>query len=492
MLMLALRRSPMSAIAAAVALFVVLDISVLAINLWIAHELDETSVEINLAGRQRMLSQRMTKAALKNIAAPDGSRIAASEVELLDAAALFDETLQTFADGGELTAGDGRRIRMQAIADPVAVELLAQARTLWRPIMQTIRNLGLEGAAPAREQIAQALTVHEGELLDLMNRLTTRIETVSLQRTRILRGIQTGAFILALCNFALVIVLLFARYRAASLRGQQLQGMIDQVAAGVCLLDQHGQVTAANPAALRILGETEQDLIGRRVEHALHEQAGVWRGERPDGTPFHVTLSFGEVETEQGRIPLATLLDMSERVDAEAQLRQLALHDPLTGLPNRRMLDDRLQIALAQTQRARHKVGVAMVDLDGFKPINDAFGHAVGDSVLLAVGQRLTACARAGDTVARLGGDEFVCVFCDLNDRAELDALGARLLDALIQPLALDQVSVPLNASIGLALAPDNGLDAEHLLAAADRAMYAAKMAGGHTLRRASSDDPQR
>jgi len=479
MLLLALRRSPMTAIAAAVALFVVLDISVLAINLWIAHELDETSVEINLAGRQRMLSQRMTKAALKNVSAPDGSRIAASEVELLDAAALFDETLQTFADGGELTAGDGRRLRMEAIADPVATELLAQARTLWHPIMQTIRSLGLEGAAPARERIAQALTAHEGELLDLMNRLTTRIETVSLERTRILRGIQTGAFILALCNFALVIVLLFARYRAARLHGQQLQGMIDQIAAGVCLLDEQRRVTATNAAALRILGRAPNELLGRRVDHALHEDAGVWRGERPDGTAFHVALSFGEVDTEQGRIPLATLLDMSERVSAEARLRQLALHDPLTGLPNRRMLDDRLQVALAQTQRARHKIGVAMVDLDGFKPINDVFGHAIGDSVLQAVGQRLAACARAGDTVARLGGDEFVCVFCDLSDRAELEALGARLLDALGQPLALGELCVPLSASIGLALAPDDATTVDALLKAADSAMYVAKHAGG-------------
>ncbi len=479
MLLLALRRNPMSAIAAAVALFVVLDISVLAINLWIAHELDQTSIEINLAGRQRMLSQRMTKAALKNVSAPDGSRIAASEVELLDAAVLFDETLQTFADGGELTAGDGRRIRMQAMEDPVATELVTQARTLWRPIMQTIRSLGLEGAAPARERIAQALTDHEGELLNLMNRLTTRIETVSLERTRVLRGIQTGAFVLALCNFVLVIVLLIARYRAASLRGEQLQAMIDQIAAGVCLLDARQHVTATNAAATTILGRHADEIVGRRVDHTLHEDADLWRGERADGTPFHVALSYGEVSTEQGRIPLVTLLDMSERVSAEDRLRQLALHDALTGLPNRRMLDDRLQIALAQTQRAKHKVGVAMVDLDGFKPINDRYGHAVGDSVLQAVAQRLAACARAGDTVARLGGDEFVCVFCDLDDRAELDALGARLLDALGQPLALGEVSVPLSASIGVALAPDDATSVEPLLRAADRAMYVAKNAGG-------------
>jgi len=99
--------------------------------------------------------------------------------------------------------------------------------------------------------------------------------------------------------------------------------------------------------------------------------------------------------------------------------------------------------------------------------------------VLQAVGQRLAACARAGDTVARLGGDEFVCVFCDLSDRAELEALGARLLDALGQPLALGELCVPLSASIGLALAPDDATTVDALLKAADSAMYVAKHAGG-------------
>ncbi|GAA5176481.1 hypothetical protein GCM10025771_11310 [Niveibacterium umoris] len=472
----------MKAIAISVAMFMLLDSSVLAINLWISHELDETSVEINLAGRQRMLSQRMTKAALQTLSAEDGTRLAAAEVELFEAARLFDETLQGFGDGGEVTAGNGRRVQVTPIDDPVAIELLAQARTLWRPIMATVRVLGLEAAPAPRQRIAQELGAHEAELLDLMNRLTSRIEAVSLERTQALRAVQMGAFSLALLNFALVIVLLLARYRAADRRGQQLEGMIDQIAAGVCLLDNDEQIVAANPAAMRILGRGIDTLRGHRVTTFLDADEGVWRGERPDGGDFHVALSHGEIGTDEGKVRVVTLLDISERVDAESRLRQLALHDALTGLPNRRMLDDRLTIALAQAQRGYHKVGVAMVDLDGFKPINDTYGHATGDCVLQAVAQRLAACARAGDTVARLGGDEFVCVFSTLHDREELDTLGRRMLEALAQPLLQGALRIPMSASIGLALSPDDGSDTAGLLKAADSAMYAAKHAGGRRL----------
>lgn len=479
MLPAAMRRRPMRAIAIAVALFVLLDSSVLAINLWISHELDNASITINLAGRQRMLSQRMTKAALLTVSAKDGSQLAIAEVELLDAARQFDETLAGFADGSEVTAGDGRRITIAPLEDPVALELLAQARALWLPIMATLRTLGLDGNPDARQHIASELTAHESRLLDLMNRLTSRIETDSLHRTQTLRAIQTGAFLLALANFAVVIALLHARWRAANREGRQAQGIIDQIAAGVCLLDPHDRITGANPAAERILGQNTRSLKGHRLDELLVPENGVWRGMRGEQQAFHVALSHGRLAIDGGEIRLATLLDLSERVDAEARLRQLALHDALTGLPNRRMLEDRMSVALAQTLRARMKVGVALVDLDGFKPINDRLGHAAGDAVLQAVAQRLVACARAGDTVARLGGDEFVCVFSTLDGAGELGALGERMLEALTQPLAIAGETVPLSASIGLALAPDRGNTVQAILAAADQAMYAAKQAGG-------------
>jgi diguanylate cyclase (GGDEF)-like protein len=163
-----------------------------------------------------------------------------------------------------------------------------------------------------------------------------------------------------------------------------------------------------------------------------------------------------------------------------SQIAFLAHHDPLTRLPNRVLFHDRMEQALAQVDRGV-RFAVLCLDLDRFKLVNDTLGHPVGDSLLRQVAERLKACVREGDTVARLGGDEFAIVLLDLNDPAEVDALGARIIEAVGSGFNIDGHQINVGTSIGMALSPADGSIADELLKKADTALYGAKTSGRGT-----------
>ncbi len=211
-------------------------------------------------------------------------------------------------------------------------------------------------------------------------------------------------------------------------------------------------------------------------------QRGVGRGEvtrrRVDGTTFpaQVTLSLlhDEAGTLVGRV--LCVQDITVRKQLEARLHRAALHDPLTDLPNRRLLLDRLEHGLALAGRTHTAMAVLFVDLDGFKLVNDRYGHQVGDQLLVASAERLRGCLRDADTLARLGGDEFVVLLEQITDSRQATASGQRMLHVLAQPFTLDRVTVHLSASIGIALGHSGR--PQSLLHAADVAMYKAKSTG--------------
>ncbi|MBK8755351.1 MAG: EAL domain-containing protein [Candidatus Competibacteraceae bacterium] len=174
------------------------------------------------------------------------------------------------------------------------------------------------------------------------------------------------------------------------------------------------------------------------------------------------------------------LIDAVERKQAEDRIEHLAYHDALTQLPNRVLLTDRLQQAMAQTERDQKRLAVCYIDLDDFKPINDTWGHSHGDQVLMEVAQRLKASVRAGDTVARLGGDEFVLLLGDLADVEECEHALDRVVTALRVPFTVSGQLLPLTASLGVSLYPDDHADPDTLLRHSDQTMYAAKQAGGN------------
>jgi diguanylate cyclase (GGDEF)-like protein len=156
-----------------------------------------------------------------------------------------------------------------------------------------------------------------------------------------------------------------------------------------------------------------------------------------------------------------------------------ALHDPLTGLPNRTLLAERGEMALAQARRNGRHAAVMFLDLDGFKPINDQWGHVIGDSVLHRIGHRLTHALRDVDVVGRVGGDEFVVVLSNLTEVQYATAVAQKLIATVTEPLEVDSTPVQLGVSIGVSLYPEDGNTFHELLDRADRAMYRAKRAGG-------------
>jgi diguanylate cyclase (GGDEF)-like protein/PAS domain S-box-containing protein len=173
-----------------------------------------------------------------------------------------------------------------------------------------------------------------------------------------------------------------------------------------------------------------------------------------------------------------TLQDISKQKHYEVQLKALARQDPLTGLANRMVLEERINLALSQAARHKRLLALAFLDLDHFKPINDAMGHAVGDALLVELAKRLLTMVRASDTVARIGGDEFVIVLAEPESREAVEGVMQRIIETVRQPFQLDEHCVQVGCSIGIALYPEDSDDHGSLLRDADAAMYRAKTAG--------------
>lgn len=196
--------------------------------------------------------------------------------------------------------------------------------------------------------------------------------------------------------------------------------------------------------------------------------------------PLHLYLEGVGKDTAAGRQCRLAATNVTERKRAEDRIQHLAYYDALTQLPNRVLLTDRLQQAIAQTRRDQKRLAVCYLDLDGFKAINDTWGHAYGDRVLVEVARRLKTCVRTNDTVARLGGDEFVLLLGNLAGIEECEQAMDRVISALHLPFTVSDQPVPLSSSLGVTLYPDDDSDPDTLLRHTDQAMYTAKQAGGN------------
>ncbi len=229
----------------------------------------------------------------------------------------------------------------------------------------------------------------------------------------------------------------------------------------------------------RTLADAHND-SGYTCDHRILCQGGRVRAVRE-----RVRTMFDERGVAVARIGM--LLDITDLKEREAELSELALHDALTRLPNRPALEERLRASLARCERNGRRCAVFFIDIDGFKAINDARGHAYGDRVLIAAADRLTRHLRASDTVARIGGDEFVVLIDDLfTDEGAADA-GRKILRSLDEPLHIGDAEIRIRASIGVATYPGTCTSPAALLAAADREMYAVKRNGGDGIKIASA-----
>ncbi|CCG42393.1 diguanylate cyclase domain-containing protein [Magnetospirillum molischianum] len=276
----------------------------------------------------------------------------------------------------------------------------------------------------------------------------------------------------------------------------------------IIVADLSGTIIIVNPAFSRLSGYEAADIIGRPVsvlrsshhDSAFHaairralDREGIWCGEvwnrHKDGTPYAVWLSITRVVAEAGGggFLVGFYFDITERKRHEERILREAKHDPLTGLPNRRMFEETLQAILTQERGEGHRVAVLLIDLDGFKAVNDTRGHDAGDALLCEMARRMAAAVRVDDMVARLGGDEFVIVLAPVESDGVARRVAAHLVEQLSRPMAFDGGPLKVSASIGIALGGD-GSEAADLLKRADTAMYAVKRAGKHGFQINSSD----
>jgi len=281
---------------------------------------------------------------------------------------------------------------------------------------------------------------------------------------------------------------------------QLMSKVFSEAQEGVFLTDLHGIVLDVNLAYLCMTGYSRKECLGAYAAALKSEQCGEnfyqdfwavikkegrWRGEiwnqKKNGELFASILNFSAVNDDDGNLLcyLGMLTDITQLKKHQQEIEEIAYHDTLTALPNRSLLADRMQQALARAERNKHLLAVICLDLDGFKAVNDNFGHGAGDKLLVEVGQRLLNCVRSGDTVARLGGDEFAILLSEIDVREDCETTLQRILTALITPYNICHAQITsISGSLGYTLFPFDNADPDTLLRHADQAMYIAKQAG--------------
>jgi diguanylate cyclase (GGDEF)-like protein/PAS domain S-box-containing protein len=269
---------------------------------------------------------------------------------------------------------------------------------------------------------------------------------------------------------------------------------------GILISDANGCIVEANDTFTAITGYTREEALGKNPHQLLDSgrqspdfydamentllQSGSWSGEiwsrRKNGELFAELLTISAVRDKSGIVRnfVALFSDITAIKAHQSQLEHIAHFDALTGLPNRVLLADRLQYAMAQCQRRQESLGVAFLDLDGFKTVNDDHGHDVGDQLLVALAQRMKAALRDGDTLARIGGDEFVAVLVGLESTQDCEPILQRLLHAAADKVLVGDIELQVSGSVGVTIYPQDGADPDMLLRHADQAMYLAKQSG--------------
>ena len=268
---------------------------------------------------------------------------------------------------------------------------------------------------------------------------------------------------------------------------------------GILITDASATITEVNDAFVRITGYQPEEVLGENAKILRSQRhppefytemwqklqaQGYWDGEvwnrRKNGEIYPEKRTISAVNNAEGvaqhYVTLCT--DITALKEHQAQLEHIAHYDQLTNLPNRVLLADRLSHAMLQCNRHQQSLAVVFLDLDGFKHINDTYGHDVGDDLLVAIANRMKAAMREGDSLARIGGDEFVAVLADLNDASDCEPVLERLLLAASLPITIGSVVLNLSASIGVTFYPQDNVEADQLMRHADQAMYVAKESG--------------
>jgi diguanylate cyclase (GGDEF)-like protein/PAS domain S-box-containing protein len=429
----------------------------------------------------------------------DISRTKAAERTLKEEKDRAEVTLHSIADG-VLTLDASNRIEY---ANPAALSMLGvpAAGNLEnkRPdqLMQVIDSVPIEGRRGAGVNTRSTIRLHSGQ---------TAVIELSRAALHDVNGQPTGE------------VIAFRDVSNEHRIRQELKRLslaVQHAASGIIVTDPQGRIEYANPRFTQLTGFTFPEIRGQTPRFLKSGQTPseiydamwsamrdgrTWRGEllnrRKDGLLFWCSLTLSAVMESAPRPAepdlitgpdsprqfVAVMEDVSDRKAAEETIHRLAYFDVLTDLPNRRMFMERAVEAVNKAQHSGQPLAVCYLDLDGFKNVNDTLGHLLGDALLAAVAQRISACLRPNDFLGRLGGDEFALLLHEPTTIASVDAVGQRILKVLDRAVVLEGKEIVISTSIGVSMYPDDGQDVGDLLRKADMALYRAKEGGGRKL----------
>lgn len=476
----------------------IFDLSILAMNYVISAQLATSAVNINIAGRQRMLSQKMSKAVLlihyQFEIEHDSTQY---EQELSDAVMLFDKTLTAFISGGATQSAANKQISVKKLTNKDLQLILNQAKLIWDPLQAQLKNINKSDVA--LHQTIDTISDDNLKLLKLMNQLTNQLEDKAKNKTYILRSLQTIIVIMILISFLMALL----RLARKELYYNNLMEKSSDIIVGIDV--QKGIITFISASVSLLLEHDDTYYIGHSIDRLFDQKSVIKLSMMLDNIVKTKTLSQQridvELQTKSSNIVIAEMLmqlsisengssielnadirDISERKKTEQKLLDLAHKDTLTGLPNRMMFSEMANHLIASSRRKNNQFALMFIDLDGFKSINDMFGHAVGDKLLIEVAKRIHNCLRASDSVSRLGGDEFVVLLEDTIEKQDLLIVGNKIIASLSKKMDIDSKQCQIGASIGIAFYPLNGCDVEALLKSADSAMYKVKAAGKNAI----------
>lgn len=298
---------------------------------------------------------------------------------------------------------------------------------------------------------------------------------------------------------------LLARSHKLATSEARYSAILRHAADAIITLDQNANIEGYNLAAENLFGFSQNEVIGHpfarllvRDEHRLPFSAGDWErfcggktfaGRRKDASTFTMTLAASSFDSGSARLVALVAHDISGRVAFEQEMNELAFFDALTQLPNRRLFHDRLGHSLELARRNEQQLAVLFLDLDGFKAVNDRYGHQTGDVLLIAVANRLRALLRTSDTVARLGGDEFTIILLDLKHELAIRSVAQKIVNSFATPFdILDCDPITISTSVGVTVFPKDDSDSATLIEHADAAMYFAKKDGKNNYRMYSDE----
>jgi len=479
-------------------LVIIFDVLLLAVNYRTAIELKATSININLAGRQRMLSQKITKSALLIAYYATNENVADSNKdELRKATTLFERTLIAFREGGYTTDASGKAIYIDKLTSTTTSTILTRVNAVWYPVYNQIEDLLTSNTISEYKlrALIDALATQDSTLLDLMNALTVNLENDAKNKTVFLRSLQALVVLLIILSFGIAT---FRLYR----KEHYYNDLMDKTSDIVISVDLKTALTTfVSNSVSEMLGHDEQYYLAKPVSlffsarsksiftDTIKNASKMQRFEL-ERCDVELLKSNGDIiiaelvkqitlcENGKDRELTATMRDITERKAAESALSELAHKDTLTGLPNRALFFKLAEHSLSLAKRHQTGFAIMFIDLDEFKAVNDNFGHDIGDAVLIEVANRIAHCLRASDSVSRIGGDEFIVLLDGEISKDDIANIAKKIITTISETIVINDCICDLGVSIGISRYPHDGVEVEQLMKKADAIMYAVKGSG--------------